>query len=185
MRSVRVETAMHDQRNYAPETFMFGACSCNSKEAKLMLARALVAAFPTSSERGTLLRAVRSVETTPRLTTSRTACLHSYKTTAPVHFCHHPHKTANQTHPQKWPPSSSPSAVSSKVHTHRLRNHPLSIHAQPTNHPRSPVSVLLINAIAVLSEDRFLARSTFTSTPAKSPEPAKPATLSRPAKQHS
>lgn len=50
MRSVRVETAMHDQRNYAPETFMFGACGCSSKEAKLMLARALVAAFPTSSE---------------------------------------------------------------------------------------------------------------------------------------
>lgn len=49
IRSAILETAMHDRRSDAPETFMFSAytCDCSSREAKLMLARALVAAFPT------------------------------------------------------------------------------------------------------------------------------------------
>lgn len=93
--------------------------------------------------------------------------------------CHYLRKPVNQTQPPKWPPSSSPSAVSSKVPTHRHLNLTPSIHAQPTNHPCQPVSVLLINAIAVLSEDRFLARST---SPSIQLQPSRPRThtLSRP-----
>lgn len=157
---------MHDRRNYAPETFMFGAYGCRSKEAKLMLARALVAAFPTSSER-TLLRAVRSVETTPRLTTSRLA----YPYTTQLLQC------TPATIPTKSPTTPNHKnghpllLLRRSLPRYKHTDLPPSIHARPANHPRLPVSVLLINAIAVLSEDRFLARSTSPPTQPKSHEP--------------
>ena len=147
------------------------------QEAKLMLARAL-AAFPTSRDVVASCPKRRNNTTSSHHVKNR---LRIHNTTAPVHPCHYLHILSNHSQPQKWPPSSSRSADSSKVHTHR--NHPLSIHAQPTNQPRPPVSVLLINAIAVLSEDRFLARSTSSPTSPRARQPA--LSFKRPARQHS
>ena len=65
-----------------------------------------------------------------------------------------------------WQLYSSPSAVSSKVPSSISSPRPFSLGTRKANTP-TPVSVLLVNAIAVLSEDRFLARSTYsTITPA-------------------
>lgn len=65
-----------------------------------------------------------------------------------------------------WQLYSSPSAVSSKVPSSISSPRPFSPGTRKANTP-TPVSVLLVNAIAVLSEDRFLARSTYsTITPA-------------------
>lgn len=169
MRSVRVETAMHDRRNYAPETFMFGAYGCGSKEATLMLARALVAAFPTSSE-GTLLRAVRSVETTPRLTTLRLAYPYTTQLLQCTSVTTLTKSPTKPNHKNGHPLLLLRRSLSRYKHT----DLPPSIHAQPANHPRLPVSVLLINAIAVLSEDRFLARSTSPPTQPKVTSPRNP-----------
>lgn len=119
-----------------------------------------------------MLRAVRSVGRNNTSSHHIKNRLPINTTIAPVHsVTTFTQPTTNPAHKNGHPLLLLWRSLPRYIHPHRHQTLPLSIQAQPTNNPRFSVSVLLINAIAVLSEDRFLARST---SPPTEKEPANP-----------
>ena len=173
MCSVRFETAMHDRRSDAPETFYVVAAPRGEADVGSGFGR-----VSHVEGRCCELSVIRSVRTTPRLTTSRTACLYTQHNRSSSFLSLHtrqPKPATENGHPLLLLRRPLPRYIHTDL--------PLSIHPQPTNRLRPPVSVLLINAIAVLSEDRFLARSTSPPSHPKS-RALRNRTLSNPKNQH-